>query len=79
MRPDVLIPCINGAFGNLNAEEAARLTGLISPRLAIPSHFWMFVEQNGDPGAYLEYCAKHAPGVQVLVMKPGEQKLFRKP
>ena len=26
MRPDVLIPCINGAFGNMDAEEWAKLT-----------------------------------------------------
>ncbi len=79
MHPDVLIPCINGRFGNLNSEEAALLTREISPRLAIASHFWMFVEHNGDPGSFLEACSKLAPGTQALVMKPGERLLFRKP
>ena len=79
MHPDVLIPCINGAYGNLNSEEAALLTRAVGPRLAIASHFWMFVEHNGNPATYLEACAKLAPAVEAEVMKPGERKLFRKP
>src|ERR1700680_1200836 len=43
MRPDVLLPCINGRYGNLNAHEAALLTQSINPQLAVASHFWMFV------------------------------------
>ncbi len=78
LRPDVVIPCINGAYGNLNSEEAARLVGLLRPRLAIASHFGMFVEHGGDPASYLAACAQHAPGVQAVVMKPGEQIIFRK-
>jgi L-ascorbate 6-phosphate lactonase len=78
MHPDVLIPCINGRFGNLNAEEAALLTQKVNPRIAIASHFWMFVEHGGDPGAYLENCARLAPGVRSLVMKPGERLLYQK-
>jgi L-ascorbate 6-phosphate lactonase len=78
MKPDVLIPCINGKFGNLNGEEAAMLTRDAGPRLAIASHFWMFVEHNGDPGEYLSKCAELAPGVRTIVMKPGERFLFRK-
>jgi L-ascorbate 6-phosphate lactonase len=79
MHPDVLLPCINGRFGNMNSEEAAMLTREVNPKLAIASHFWMFVEHNGDPGSYLENCSKLAPGVKALVMKPGERCLFRKP
>ena len=77
--PDVLIPCINGAYGNLNSEEAALLTQAIAPRLAIASHFWMFVEHNGNPATYLEACKRLAPAVEAIVMKPGERKLFQRP
>jgi len=79
LRPEVLIPCVNGRFGNLNSEEAALLTRDIAPKLSIASHFWMFVAHNGDPASFLEYCAKLAPGVEAVVMKPGERLLFRKP
>ena len=78
MRPDVLLPCINGRYGNLNAHEAALLTQSVNPQLAVASHFWMFVEHNGDPAGFLEDCSKLAPGVQALVMKPGERLLFQK-
>ena len=77
MRPHVLLPCINGRYGNLNAHEAALLTQAVNPRLAIASHFWMFVEHNGDPAGFLEDCSKLAPGVEALVMKPGERFLFQ--
>jgi L-ascorbate 6-phosphate lactonase len=78
MRPHILLPCINGRYGNLNAHEAALLTQAVNPQLVIASHFWMFVEHNGDPAGFLEDCAKLAPQVQSLVMKPGERFLFQK-
>ena len=79
LHPQVLIPCINGRFGNLNSEEAALLTRDIAPKLTIASHFWMFVAHNGDPASFLEFCAKLAPEVEAIVMKPGERRLFHKP
>jgi L-ascorbate 6-phosphate lactonase len=78
MKPDVLIPCINGRFGNMDAKEAALMTGLVKPRVVIPSHFWMFVEQNGEPGTFLDLCKELAPQSAALVMKPGEELLFKK-
>jgi L-ascorbate 6-phosphate lactonase len=78
MRPDVLIPCINGAFGNMDAQEAALLTSLVNPQAVIPSHFWMFVEQNGEPGVFLERCKELAPQSHAVLMKPGEELLFKK-
>jgi len=78
MRPDVLIPCINGRFGNMDAQEAARMTSLVNPQAVIPSHFWMFVEQNGEPGAFLDGCKELAPETRAVLMKPGEELLFKK-
>ncbi len=79
MHPDVLIPCINGRFGNMNSEEAALLARDAGSKLTIASHFWMFVEHDGDPASFLEFCRKLAPRVEAVVMKPGERLLFRKP
>lgn len=78
MKPDVLIPCINGRYGNMDGREAALLAASCQPRVVIASHFWMFVEHNGDPASFLEHCSKLAPDVQALVMKPGERFLFEK-
>ncbi len=79
LRPDVLIPCINGAYGNMDAREAALMVRDINPGLAIASHFWMFVEHGGDPARFLESCAAEAPGVKAIVMKPGERCLVTGP
>jgi L-ascorbate 6-phosphate lactonase len=78
LRPDILLPCINGAFGNLNAEEAASLTEMVRPKFVIPTHFWMFVEQNGDPQLFFQRCAEVAPQTKALLLKPGEEFLFEK-
>jgi L-ascorbate 6-phosphate lactonase len=67
LKPDIIIPCINGTFGNLNALEAARLAADVGARVAIPCHFWMFIGQNllaeGMPAAFLEACKRLAPHV----------------
>jgi L-ascorbate 6-phosphate lactonase len=76
LRPDILIPCINGRYGNMDATEAAQLTRDAHPAVSIASHFWMFVAHNGDPGLFLEECAKLAPEARALVMQPGEALLF---
>ena len=72
LKPDILLPCINGRFGNLNAEEAAELTAIVSPRVVVPCHFWMFKEHNGDPEAFVEACARWCPTVLVRLLTPGE-------
>jgi L-ascorbate 6-phosphate lactonase len=78
MHPDVLLPCINGAFGNMNAREAAQLTDLVAPQLVLPTHFWMFVEQNGNPKEFMELCAQLYPGTKAILLTPGREYLFGK-
>ena len=75
---DVILPPINGAFGNLNAVEAARLAGDAKARVAIPCHFWMFAEHGGDPAGFLEACKELAPKTKPLLMSPGELFVYRK-
>ena len=78
MRPHILLPCINGAFGNMDADEAAQLTSLVGPEVVLPTHFWMFVEQNGDPQRFLKLCSELAPSTKAILLTPGEEFLFRK-
>ena len=49
---DVSIICINGKLGNMNVEEAIGLTKILSPRLAIPTHYGMFESNTEDPEKY---------------------------
>jgi len=73
LRPDVVIPCINGGFGNMNHLDAARLVQQAAPRIAIPCHFWTFAEQGaGDPAGFLHACRQFAPAVTAMLLRPGE-------
>ncbi len=69
---DVLIAPINGAFGNMNGVEAAHLAHACRARVAIPCHFWMFAEHNGDPAQFLQAMRDHAPEVEARLLGQGE-------
>ena len=70
---DVLLPCINGSFGNMSHLDASRMTQQAAPRIAIPCHFWTFAEQGaGDPLGFLQACHQLAPGVNAKLLRPGE-------
>jgi L-ascorbate 6-phosphate lactonase len=70
---DVLLPCINGTFGNMNHLDAARMVQQAAPRIAIPCHFWTFAEQGaGDPGGFIQACHAWAPKVSAVLLRPGE-------
>ncbi len=65
MKPDVVLPCINGVFGNMNHIDAARLVKQAKPRYAIPCHYWTFAEQGGgDPGGFVYACKYFCPEVE---------------
>ncbi len=73
LKPDLVLPCINGVFGNMNHIDAARLVEQVRPRYAIPCHYWTFAEQGaGDPGGFVYACKQFCPDVKTLLLKPGE-------
>lgn len=76
---DILLPPINGAFGNLNEVEAAKLAGDARARLVIPCHFWMFPLHSGNPIGFLDACKQYAPDVIPVLMTQGEMYVYRKP
>ena len=76
---DVLLPPINGAYGNLNSVEAAQLAHAAGVKVVIPCHYWMFVEHHGDPGEFMEACKQYAPEVEAHLMSQGELFVYHKP
>ncbi len=80
LKPDVIIPCINGTYGNLSAFEAARLANDVGAKVAIPSHYWFFIVQNtrGDctPNTFLEACAELAPQTTPAILGVGELYMY---
>ena len=52
---DVMVICINGKLGNMDAERAVALTKRIAPRLAIPTHYGMFESNTVDPCEFTDH------------------------
>ncbi len=72
LKPDVVLPAINGVFGNMNHIDAARLVAEAKPRIAIPCHFWTLAEQGGgDPAGFVHACASMCPEVKAMLLRPG--------
>jgi L-ascorbate 6-phosphate lactonase len=75
---DVLLPPINGAFGNMDELDAARLAADVHARVTIPCHFWMFPLHFGNPAGFLDACKEYAPKTTPLLMTQGECYIYQK-
>ena len=71
-RPHVLLVCINGQYGNMNPEEAARLTSEIEPAVVIPMHWGLVAENTAEPGAFVRALAATGSRARPVVMLPGD-------
>jgi len=76
--PDIIIPPINGAYGNLNEEEAAKLAGDTGAKVTIPCHFWTFREHGGNPQIFFEAMGIYAPQSIAKFLTPGETYIYSK-
>lgn len=65
---DLFIPPINGAFGNLNEQEAAKAAATVGAKMTVPCHFWNFAEHGGDPMKFKEEMEKAALPYTLLTM-----------
>lgn len=73
LHPDVVLPAINGVFGNMNHIDAAMMVAEVKPRIAIPCHFWTLAEQgSGDPAGFVHACGRFCPQVEAMLLRPGE-------
>ena len=50
---DISFICINGKLGNMNVEDAIKLTTIINPKVAVPTHYGMFANNTEDPEKYI--------------------------
>ncbi len=49
---DMMFICINGKLGNMNVEEAVKLTKIIHPKVGVPTHYGMFESNTENPKKY---------------------------
>jgi L-ascorbate 6-phosphate lactonase len=71
-RPNVLMVCINGGYGNMGPEDAARLTREIEPAVVIPMHWGLVAENTSDPADFVAALAAVGSRARPLVMLPGD-------
>jgi len=72
MKPDVAFLSVNGAFGNLNGEEGAKVANQIGAKIAVPCHFWTFIEHGGDLKQFEHSMKLLSPNCQSYFMHQGE-------
>ena len=70
---DVLIAPINGIYGNLTAEDCAKLADALQPKLTVPCHYGMFASHMGSPGEFYGIMTHQYPNNQFLIMAQGEK------
>ena len=70
---DVLIAPINGKYGNLSAEDCAKLADALRPKLTVPCHYGMFASHMGAPGEFYDIMTNQYPHNQFLIMTQGEE------
>ena len=69
LRPDLLLCCINGRLGNMDAEEAAALAQALAPKAAIPCHYGLLPANTADPARFRE--ALEGSGIRCVILEPG--------
>jgi L-ascorbate 6-phosphate lactonase len=70
--PHLLLVCINGQYGNMDPEEAARLTCEIEPAAVIPMHWGLVAENTADPAAFVSALGSLGGKARPLVILPGD-------
>ena len=70
--PHLLLVCINGQYGNMSPEEAARLTCEIEPAAVIPMHWGLVAENTADPMAFVSALGRLGGKARPLVILPGD-------
>lgn len=74
--PDLLIAPINGAYGNLNEEECAKLTVEMGAKAVLPCHYWTFMQHGGNPQKFDDVTKEMGINDKVRFMSPGSIAIF---
>ena len=78
MQPDIILPPINGEYGNLASSEAVKLANDVNAKLVIPCHYWMFAMHKGDPQSFLDEAKENLTDCEYKLMYQGEILKYKK-
>jgi len=73
---DIMMVCINGGMGNMNIEEAVKLTRLLRPRVVIPNHYGMFAGNTADPVRFRARLTGTREEAPCEILKMGEKYVY---
>jgi len=68
---DLSMMCINGKLGNMNYSEAYLLCKAIKPKIVIPCHFDMFVNNFENPNLFCQLIEYKKTGITCLIPEIG--------
>lgn len=74
-KPDLVLLPIGGYY-TMGAREAAEAVKMIGAKVVIPMHYKTFDVLAQSAGEFVKYVKKRAPGVKIVVLKPGEVYRF---
>lgn len=65
---DILLTCINGKDGNLNAEQAVKLTKVVNPKYVIPHHYDVMALNSENPETFRYYHSEAQLESQCVIL-----------
>ncbi|MDK6028700.1 metal-dependent hydrolase [Ignisphaera sp. 4213-co] len=71
-KPVVAMLPIGGHF-TMGIEEAVKAVELLKPSIVIPMHYNTFNVISADPNRFAELVKQRIPGVEIRILKPGEE------
>ena len=73
---DVMLACINGKYGNMNAEQAAKLAKILDVKYAVPNHYDVMALNSENPELFKYLCGVNGIGERCRILKVGEPFVF---
>lgn len=74
---DICAVCINGGFHNLSSSEAASIIKKVNPRIAIPCHYDMLINNIGSPEMFHVALELIGSPAQFLMLNYYEPWVYR--
>lgn len=66
---ELVLPCINGKWGNMNIEQAATLAMKVKPKYAMPHHYDLMELNSENPETFKYQLNYYDPEIQVVIPK----------
>ncbi len=70
--PNLMLPCINAGYGNMNQDEAAEVVKAVDPIVTIPMHWGLVAENTSDPLVFTAALAAKGCQTRPLLLTPGD-------